>query len=108
MHSGHTLSLALQEDLPITVLFLDSRCGRRKLSKEALGITKRMSHMASEIVLSGSFLEFGQIYQEGIAVAFAYRRHRCDALHSNYLQGEILQRNSREKGGKAEVTRGAA
>jgi hypothetical protein len=41
--------------------------------------------MASEIVLSGSFLEFGQIYQEGIAVAFTYRRHRCDALYSNYL-----------------------
>jgi hypothetical protein len=41
--------------------------------------------MASEIILSGSFLEFGQIYQEGIAIAFIYRRYRYNALYSNYL-----------------------
>jgi hypothetical protein len=69
----------------------------------------RMSRMTSDMVLSGSFIEFGQMYQEGIDVALAYRRNECDALklHPNHLQGKILLRNSREKGSKAEIARGA-
>jgi hypothetical protein len=38
-------------------------------------------------------------------VAFVYYRNRCNAeqLYLNYLQGEILLKNSRKKDGKAGI-----
>jgi hypothetical protein len=107
LHSGHTLSLALQEDLPITVLSLDSRRGRRKLSSEALGITKRMSRMASDMVLSGSFLDLGRcIRKVSMWLLHTAGMDVTPCIRIIY-KVKYCRRGSREKGGKAEITRGA-